>query len=345
MVHTAAVTNEQMDGYRNLRSIATGYQRSRALMVACELGVADLLAGGERSIDDLAAATDTHAPTLYRLMRALASVGLFHEDGDKRFSLTQAGQLLRSDAPTSVGALARFFGRDYQWNAWGALMHSVRTGENAARHTLGMDVWAFREQHPEENEIFNAAMLSASSSTAALEVATYDFSQCATIVDIAGGTGAMLATILLQYPQARGVLYDQAHVVADAPPVLEAAGVAGRVDIEAGSFFERVPSGADAYVLRRILHDWPDKECLDILRCCRAAMKPAARLLVIDCVVGPPNEDDTSKFFDLMMLVSAGGRERTEPEWRELLAEGGFSTERVTRASPNTYVIVAAPSR
>jgi hypothetical protein len=330
--------------FAKLMDIVVGYQRSRALTVATELGIADLLRDGSRPIAELAHATRTHEPTLYRLLRALASIGVFHEDGERRFSLTTMGQLLRSDAPTSVGALARFFGRDYHWTAWGHLLHSVRTGENASRAALGTDVWTYRERHPEENEIFNAAMAALSRAAAVQEIAAYDFGRHGVIADIAGGTGALLAAILRKHPKSRGILFDQAHVVAAAPAILDRAGVADRVRIESGSFFERVPPGADAYVMRHILHDWPDAEAVVILHRCRAAMRPDARLLLIERVVGPPNEDPQSKFLDLLMLVSAGGRERTESEWRALLAEGRFRLCEVHRAGPPAAVIEASPT-
>ena len=330
--------------FAELMGIAVSYQRSRALMVATELGIADLLRGGPRPIADLAQATHTHEPTLYRLLRALASIGVFHEASERSFSLTPMGQLLRSDVPFSVGAIARFFGRDYHWTAWGHLLHSVQTGENASRAALGTDVWTYRERHPEENEIFNAAMATLSRAGAAQETAAYDFSRHRIIADIAGGTGALLATILQKQSDSRGILFDQPHVVAAARAVLDRAGVADRVRIESGSFFEGVPSGADAYVMRRILHDWPDAEAVTILRCCRAAMRPDARLLLIESVVGEPNEDPQSKFLDLVMLVSAGGRERTESEWRALLAEGGFQLCQVHPAGATSAVIEASPA-
>ena len=329
--------------YAQLLGIASGYQRARALMAAAELGIADLLRDGPLPVADLARDTRTHAPTLYRLLRALASIGVFHEDAERRFSLTPMGQLLRSDAPVSAAALVRFFGRDYHWKAWGHLLHSVRTGENSSRAALGTDVWTYREQHPEENDIFNAAMASMSRLGAGPEISAYDFGRHRIIADIAGGTGVLLAEILRKHPRARGILFDQPHVVAAAPAVLDRAGVSDRVSIEPGSFFERVPTGADAYVMRHILHDWLDAEALEILRRCRAAMQPDARLLLIECVVGPPNEDAQSKFLDLVMLVSAGGRERTESEWRALLAEGGFRLCEVHPAG-RAAVIEASPA-
>ena len=330
--------------FTEIMRIVAGYQRSRALSVATELGVPDLLRDGPQPVAELAQATRTHEPTLYRLLRALASIGVFHEDRERRFSLTSMGQLLRSDVAASAGAIARFLGRDYQWTAWGYLLHSVRTGENASRAALGTDVWTYRERNPEENEIFNAAMAALSRVGAAQEMAAYDFGRHRIIADIAGGTGALLAAILLKQPDSRGILFDQPHVVAAARAILDRAGVADRVHIESGSIFERVPSGADAYVMRRILHDWPDAEAVAILRCCRLAMQPDARLLLIESVVGPPNEDPQSKFLDLLMLVSAGGRERTESEWRALLAEGEFDLRQVHPAGPMSAVIEAWPA-
>jgi hypothetical protein len=330
--------------FAELMGIALGFQRSRALMVAAELGVADLLRDGSLSIAELAHATRTHEPTLYRLLRALASLGIFHEDGERRFSLTPKGKLLQSDAPASVGAVARFFGRDYHWTAWGHLLHSVRTGENASQAALGTDVWTYRERHPEENEIFNAAMAALSRAGAAAEMTAYDFGRHRIIADIAGGTGALLAEILRRHPDSRGILFDQPHVVAHAGAMLERADVADRVRIESGSFFEGVPPGADAYVMRRILHDWPDAEAVAILRRCREAMLPDARLLLLESVVGGPNEDAQSKFLDLLMLVSAGGRERTEGEWSELLSQGGFHLLQVHPAGPISAVIEASPA-
>jgi hypothetical protein len=208
---------------------------------------------------------------------------------------------------------------------------------------LGTDVWTYREEHPDENDVFNTAMEALSRAGAGAELAAYDFGRHRIIADIAGGTGALLSVLLRKHPAARGILFDQAHVVDAARPILEREGVADRVRLESGSFFERVPSGADAYVMRRILHDWLDTEAIAILRCCRAAMQPDARLLLIERVVGPPNADPQSKFLDLVMLVSAGGRERTESEWRALLAAGGFKLHQVHPAGL-AAVIEAGPA-
>jgi hypothetical protein len=311
--------------------------------VAAQLGIADLLREGPRSVQELAGATDTDAETLYRLLRALASVGVFDEDSERRFGLTGMGEYLRCDHPLTVNPFAQMFGADYEWRAWGELLHSVRTGENAAQHALGMDVWEYRRRHPDDGAIFDAAMRTSSSADSAGLLAAYDFSRHSMVADIAGGTGALLAAILTASPGTRGILFDQPHVVANAGSVLEQAGVADRVQVVPGSFFESVPSEADAYILRRILHDWMDPEAAAILTCIRRSMGPDARLLIIDAVVGPPNADPLTKFLDLMMLVSAGGRERTEDEWRRLFAATGFGFEGATPATPSSHIIEASP--
>lgn len=327
-----------------LLTVARAYQRSRALTVAAELGVADVMAGGPRSVDELAAATGAHPEALYRLLRALAAVGVFSEDGDRRFGLTEQGEYLRSDHPLSAAPVAMMFGADYEWKAWGELGHSVRTGETAAVHALGVDVWEHRRRHPAHGEVFDAAMRTLSSAEAAALLAAHDFGRYGVVADIGGGTGAALASVLVAAPGARGVLFDQPAVVAGAAPVLERAGVADRVEVVGGSFFDSVPPGADAYLLRRVLHDWADDEAAAILRCVRRSIGPGGRLVVVDAVVGPPGEDDAAKFLDLMMMVSAGGRERTEPEWVALLAAGGFRYEGAARLTVSSHVIEAAPS-
>lgn len=326
-----------------LLAIVRGYQRSRAVTVAAELGIADLLRDGPRPVDELAATTDTDPSALYRLLRALAAIGVFTEGPGRRFGLTAMGEYLRRDHPLSVDPAARMFGADHQWRAWAELGHSVRTGENAAVRALGEDVWEYRRRHPDDGAVFDATMAVFSRAEAGGVLAAHDFGRYPVIADVGGGTGAVLASIVAAHPRARGLLYDQEHVVANAAPVLREAGVADRVRVVAGDFFETVPRGADAYLLVRILHDWEDRDALRILRTVRAAMTPAARVIVVDAVVGPPDEDPLTKFLDLMMLVSAGGRERTEEEWRALLGAADLACVGTTWATPTRYVIEAAP--
>jgi hypothetical protein len=329
--------------FRELLAVVRGYQRSRAVTVAAELGIADLLRDGPRDVEELAAATRTHASTLYRLLRALASIGIFSESPGRRFELSPMGQYLRRDHPLSVDPAARFFGAGYEWRAWGDLQHSVRTGENAAVHALGHDVWEHRRRHPEHGEVFDAAMRTLSRAESAGILAAHDFGRYGTVADVGGGTGALLASVLAAQPRTRGILFDQPQVVAGADGVLRDAGVADRVSVVPGDFFVEIPAGADAYILARILHDWPDEDAVRILQRVRSAMTADARLLLLEAVVGPPNEDALVKFLDLMMLVSPGGQERTEDEWRALLTAADLELTGSTRATANRHVIEAMP--
>jgi hypothetical protein len=307
-----------------IRRLVNGYQMTQALSVAATLGLADLLAAGPRTSDELATDTGVHADTLYRLMRALASIDVFHEEPGRRFRLTELGAVLRTDAPESIRGWAAFVGTPYYWQAWGDLLHSVRTGENAFRHVHGTDPWTLRAQHPEASAAFDRAMTSLYRQMAEHVVAAFDFGRFATVVDIGGGNGAFLASILARHPALRGVLFDQPHVVSGAGPLLAAAGVADRCDVVGGSFFEAVPRGGDAYVLKAVLHDWEDADCLRILHTCRQAMTPGTALLVVERELGPANEGWEAKFSDLNMLAAPGGRERTTEEYAALVAAAGF---------------------
>jgi hypothetical protein len=307
-----------------LRRLVNGYQVTQAIHVAVVLGIPDLLARGQRPSDDLAAATETHPEALYRLLRALASIGILREEAGREFALTPLGEDLRADAPESLAGWAAFVGEPYYWEVWGALEHSVRSGESAFPHIHGADPWTFRSHHPELSASFDRAMTSMSAQVSASVLAACDFSRFGTVVDIGGGNGGFLAAILAAHPAMRGVLFDQAHVVTGAKPVLEAAGVADRCEVEGGSFFEAVPAGGDAYVLKAILHDWADEESIAVLRTCRRAMADGAALLVVERELGAPNESPDAKFSDLNMLVSPGGRERTAEEFAALFEKAGF---------------------
>jgi hypothetical protein len=314
-----------------LLRLVNGYYVSQAIHVAASLGIADLLGDGTRTSDDLAHEADADPETLYRLLRALASVGVLHEGDGRLFSLTPVGELLRSDVPGSLHGWAAYAGRPYFWAAWAELLHSVRTGENAFQHVHGQDIWSYRADRPDESALFDAAMKALTGASNAALIDAFDFSRFGTLVDVGGGNGALLASVLASNPALQGVLFDQAHVVAGADQVLEAAGVADRCRIESGSFFESVPEGGDAYLLKSIVHDWEDEESSAILRVVRAAMPEGATLLVVERDLGAPNEDAPTKFSDLNMLVGPGGRERTQDEYASLFESTGF---RLVGATP-----------
>jgi hypothetical protein len=327
-----------------LRRLVNGYQVSQAIHVAATLGIADLLAGGPRDCDDLAAATETDAGALYRLLRALAAVGVLHEEDGRRFSLTAVGEELRSDAEAPVGGWAAFIGRPYYWQAWGALLHSVRTSENAFRHVHGTDPWSYRAAHLEEAAIFDRAMADLARRSHDSVMHAYDFGRFGTVVDVGGGNGAFLAAVLSEHPAMHGVLLDLPHAVAGSAAVFEAAGVARRCEAVAGDFFAAVPEGGDAYVLRAVLHDWEDDEAAAILASCRRAMRPEAALIVIERDLGPPNALPDAKLSDLNMLVAPGGRERTVAEYGDLVARAGLTLHESHEAGYGLHVMVSRPA-
>lgn len=327
-----------------LMRLVNGYRVSQAIHVAATLGIADLLKEGPRSADDLAAATDSHAGTLYRVLRALAAVGVFREQADRRFSLAPMGQCLRSDAERPVGPYAVFVGRPHHWRAWGDLLHSTRTGENAFRHVHGVGVWEYLGSHPDEGAVFDRGMTGNSRGVAEAILAAYDFSPFGRVVDVAGGQGALLAAVLAAHRAVRGILFDRPEVVARARPVLEAAGVADRCEVVGGSFFEAVPEGGDAYLLKHILHDWDDPASLAVMKACRRASRSEGKLLVMERVVAPPNEGPETKISDLNMLVSPGGQERTGEEFAALLAAAGFRMEGTVEVDARLSVIEAVPA-
>ena len=320
-----------------LRRLVNGYQVSQAIHVAVVLGIPDLLADGPRPNDELAEAAGADAPTLYRLLRALASIGVFEEQDGQRFALAPFGELLRSDRPGSLAGWAAFVGTAPIWAAWGQLLHSVQTGENAFAYVHGTDVWQFRAAHPEQSETFDRAMLSLTRLIAGAVIEAYDFSRFAVVADIAGGRGALLEAILAAHPSVRGILFDQEHVVA-------AADLGDRCTIVGGDFFEEVPGGVDAYLLKDIIHDWEHPEAVRLLQAVRKAMPPDAVVLLIEKDIGGPNERPEAKFSDLNMLVNPGGRERTTQEYASLLADAGLRLAGVTPTASLYAVFEAVAS-
>lgn len=304
--------------------MATGYWVSKAIYVAARLGVADLLAGGPKTVEQLAAEAGAHAPTLRRLLRSLAGVGLFRENEEGRYELTPMAEFLRADTPGSQRGFALHVGESPSWMAWDGLLESVRTGVSAFRAVHGEEVFPYYAAHPESNEPFNAAMTELSKVVSAAVVEAYDFSRFPVIADVGGGRGALLAAILRATPEARGLVCDQPEVAAGALATMEAEGLSGRCDFAGIDFFETVPEGADAHVLKWIIHDWDDERALAILRNCRRALADGGRLLLVESVVPEGNDPSFSKQMDLQMLVMTGGRERTAAEYRALLARAGF---------------------
>src|ERR1700674_5234432 len=336
------MTADDASPRKTLRRLTNGFQVSQAIHVAASLGLADLLRDGARSVDDLSAATGTTAAALKRLLRALASVGIFADVGG-RFEQTALSNYLRADVTGSLRAWALRVGRPDHWRTWGELERSLRSGTSAFRELYGVTAWDWRAAHPEENAIFNAAMTGLSAGMVESIVAAYDFSQIRSMVDVGGGEGALLAAILAANPEMRGIVFDLPHVLTGASEVLQRAGVTDRCELVAGSFFETVPPGADAYILKSIIHDWDDAASLAILRCCRAAFPDRGRLLLVEHVLKPVNQPDPARFSDLNMLVMLGGQERDPDEFTRLCADAGFRLTAIIPTASTHSVIEARP--
>jgi O-methyltransferase domain/Dimerisation domain len=325
-----------------LTQMAFGALMSQALYVAAKLGVADLLADGPRSVTELAAATETHERALYRVLRSLASSGVFEETEPKRFALSPMAEPLRSDAPNSVRNGVIFMGEEWHWKVWGDMLYSVRTGKPAWGHVHGeAEVFDYFTKNPKQAEIFNSAMTDMSVATAPAVVEAYDFSGIGTLADIAGGHGYLLAQVLKAHPQMKGVLFDMSAVIAGAGSLLEREGVGERVQKIAGDFFASVPAGADAYIMKHIIHDWDDERATRILRNIREVMPRDGKVLIVETVVPEGNEPHYSKLLDLEMLASPGGVERTQAEYAALLAAAGLRLSRIVPTNSPFSIVEA----
>lgn len=336
MRKTAKKTSDAM----TLMSLTAGKWVSQAITVAAELGVADFLKDGPKTSAAIARMANASEDGVYRLLRALASVGLFAETGNRKFRLTPLGNRLRTDSPEALGGYARFTGHESTWRPWGELRHSVRTGEPAFDHVYAEPIFKYFARMPEAAAVFDGAMTSISTLESKAVVAAYDFSGIKTLVDVAGGHGLLLATILKANKKMRGILFDLPHVTAGATELLRSAGVADRCQIVSGDFFASVPEGCDAYMMKHIIHDWDDERALQILLTCHRAMKPGCKVLIADAVIPPGNKAHFGKLLDLEMLVlTPRGRERTRAEFGELLKRSGFRLKRVVSTEIHLSIV------
>jgi hypothetical protein len=321
--------------------MSLGYQVTQVLFVAAKLGLADHLGDEPRSASELAAATGAHEPTLYRLMRTLTGLDIVSEDADHRFVLTSLGRALKSDAPGNARTMIIARADELMWKSFGELLHCVQTGETGVQKAFGMTVWGYYAQNPEAWMSFNKSQTRPATKAAIAEA--YDFSQFETVVDVGGGNGALLAAILERYPEPNGVLFDQPDVIADASQFFHKRGLEARVTLNAGDFFDGVSSGGDAYLLSHIIHDWNDDQCVTILANCRKVIDVKGKLLIVELVIPPGNEPHPSKMLDMEMLAIAGGQERSEQEYSQLLANAGFVLTRVVPTSAVQSIVEARP--
>lgn len=306
----------------------SGYWVSQSLYVAAQLGIADLLANGSQSVEALAKATNAHPENLYRLLRALASVGVFAEEAGEKFHLTPLATFLQTGDNTQR-AMAIHIGEQPSWKAWGALLHTVQTGETAFPHANGIEVFPYYAEHPESAEPFNQAMTNYSEVVSQMLRKVYDFSPFQKIIDVGGGHGSLLTSILKDNQQAQGIVFDLPPTAEKAGERIEQENLSARCEAIGGDFFEAVPAGGDAYILKTIIHDWDEERAIKILENVHRAMKDDGKLLLIETVIPANNEPSFAKLCDLHMMIMTGGRERTESEYAGLFEKAGFKLNRI----------------
>ncbi|HAH47820.1 methyltransferase [Gimesia sp.] len=313
---------------QQLDQMITSYWVSQSIYAAAKLGIADLLVAGPQTAELLAAATSTHAGALYRLLRALASVGIFAENEQHEFELTPLAEYLRSDVPGSKRAIALMSG-DEQFQAWSEIIYSIQTGKTSFDKVFEKPIFEYLSDNPDKGQIFDQAMTGIHGRETGDILNTYDFSGIVTLMDVGGGNGSNIVNFLQNYPEMKGILFDLPQVIERAQPHIEQAGLTDRCQLIAGSFFESVPADADAIFLRHIIHDWDDEKALTILRHCHSVMSENSRLLVVESVIPEGNDPFPGKFLDLVMLMIPGGKERTAEEYEALFEQAGFKLTRI----------------
>jgi hypothetical protein len=331
-VANAPEVTPEIAAAQHIMRLGTGYIVSTALQTAVRLRISDKIAAGQSTVAALARDTGVNEDVLYRVLRLLASVGVFEEKQSREFANNLASSMVRSGVPGSLFDMALWISDPVHLRVYADADYSVETGRPAIEKTFGVPVFEYFPKHPEVSEIFNNAMTSFSAAVVPAVVAAYDFGGIGTLVDVAGGHGGVLTAVLQQYPSIRGVLFDLDHVIAGAVPRIQQLGLADRCRTVSGDFFASVPEGADAYIMKHIIHDWDDDHAVTILKNIRKAMNPGGRVILLESVIRPGNEPDFGKVIDLEMLLLPGGRERTEAEFRALFARAGFE---VTRIVPN----------
>jgi copper chaperone CopZ len=322
--------------------LLNGVRVAGAVSCLAQLGIPDLVEDGPRSAEELASQTGTNPQALYRLMRATACVGVLAEGPDGTFSETPMSAVLRSNAKPSLRALAIMGGREWHGRGWSRLEYCVRTGKQALDQVYGAHVFEYFKQNPEEAQIFNDTMTALSMIDGPAVAEAYSFDSIHSIVDVAGGHGLLLATILARNPHLKGTLYEVPHVLdgcrnGPLTPVME------RCTLASGDMFSSVPAGADAYIMKHIIHDWPDELCVKILTACRKGVNAGGKLLVVDNVIQPGNHFSPGKFLDLQMLIFPGGCERTEKQFRDLFAAAGWRLSRIIPTAAADSIVEGVP--
>lgn len=325
----------------SLGVMATGFWVSRAVYVAAKIGIADLLAQGPQGVEFLAEKTKSNPNALFRLLRALSAVGLFANRNNDVFELTDLGHALRSDGEQSMRNYVIMLGRPESWRAWEHLEHSIKTGVPAFEYEYEVSLFQYLAANPVLGEAFDEGMRSRGMADDNAIVAAYDFSKVESIVDLGGGTGRLLSTVLKSAPRANGILFDLAHVIEGPRKSLVASDVGKRIDTVAGDFFQGVPASADLYLLKQVIHDWSDEQATKLLANCRRSMPAKSKMLIFELVVEP--DSILPKLLDLMMLVWTGGRERTREQYEQLLANAGLRLVRIIPTCTSICILEAVP--
>ena len=333
-----------MDDAADLRSMITGFRTSAAISAAADLGLSDELARGPVVLPELARRVGADEDTLGRLMGALVALGLYAVSAEGAYAVTPLGDGLRSDQAGSLRPLALTLQDPATWAVWGHLSHSVRTGENAFEALHGVDVWTYRAAHAEANANFNDTMTALTSRVAAAVARAHDFAGLTTVVDVGGGHGALLEAVLTQHEHLRGTVFDLPQAAPAGPPPTASSSVAARWSVETGSFFDAVPA-ADAYVLKKVLHDWSDEQCVEILRSCRRSLAPGGVVLVVELVLDRGGHEVESALSDLNMLVLPGGRERSVAQFDALFAAAELGPSRVIDTESDVVILEARANR
>lgn len=341
MSESSAARTEVLPPEAQLVEILISQVTSRLIHLVAALKVPDYLAEQSKTAEELASLTGTYPPALYRVMRTLASLGFFTEDKEHRFALLPLGAVLKSG--TSSHAAALILGGDLVTRSLDHILYSVQTGKTGFEHSFGMPLFDWLAANPAQAALFNETMIGTHGMEPPAIAAAYDFSAFQTIADVGGSTGNLLGTILSRHPGPRGILFDLPHVVREAPALIQQRGLADRIRIEAGSFFEGVPAGADAYILSHIIHDWNEKQCLTILGHCRRAMSSGGHLLLVEMVLPEGDTPHPGKMLDIAMLTIPGGEERTPSQYGALLDKAGFRMTRVVPTASPVSIVEAVP--
>jgi O-methyltransferase domain/Dimerisation domain len=321
-----------------LTQMILGYVTSKAIHVATKLNIADLIAAqGPMNCSGLAKKTGAHEESLHRLLRALASVEIFQEDSEGKFSLTPMAECLKEDSPDSLKAMSLSTGAAF-YKAYEEFLYSIQTGDGGLKKALGMPIFDYLTNNPEEGKIFDRMMTDFHGDETAPMVGTYNFSDFKTIVDVGGGNGSVISAVIKNNPGVSGVLFDLPDVINRSRENIAAWGLSDRIKLDTGSFFESVSGGGDAYILRHIIHDWSDSDAVTILSNCRKAMNPGGKVLVVEAVIPKGNDPNPFKWLDLTMLM-IGGKERTEEQFKDIFTKAGLKLARIVPFTPVMNVV------